>query len=235
MRTAGKAGGSAPEAITCSMPSGSVAAVEVAHRAAAHVDGADGQPRRALARGCEVDQRASASRAAARCCSTPPRRAPTLACAPPSAAELRREERRDAAHQRVMLASRLPGRASRTDLLRTRCSTARQNACSRSMRRRRLPAITRGVDRADRRADHPVGLDARLVQRLVHADLVGAERAAALQHQHDLARKLGACHYDPFKGGLRSRNAARNGCEPMMRQPGRARYPAGFTAERPPV
>ena len=44
-----------------------------------------------------------------------------------------------------------------------------------------------GVDRADRGADHPVRLDAGLVQRLVDADLVGAERAAALQHQHDLA------------------------------------------------
>ena len=44
----------------------------------------------------------------------------------------------------------------------------------------------RGVDGADRRSDHPVGLDAGLVQRLVDADLIGAERAAALQHEHDL-------------------------------------------------
>src|SRR3977135_2308078 len=48
----------------------------------------------------------------------------------------------------------------------------------------------RAVDRADRGADDPVWLDARLVQRLVDADLVGAERAAALQHEDDLARDL---------------------------------------------
>ena len=44
-----------------------------------------------------------------------------------------------------------------------------------------------GVDGADRGADDPVGLDAGFVQRLVDAGLVGAQRAAALQHQHDLA------------------------------------------------
>jgi hypothetical protein len=41
-----------------------------------------------------------------------------------------------------------------------------------------------------RRADHPVGLDPSVVQRLVDADLVGAQDAAALQHQHHLARGL---------------------------------------------
>ena len=50
-----------------------------------------------------------------------------------------------------------------------------------------LPAIRRGVDRADRSADHPIGLDAGLVKRLIDADLIGAERAAALKHQHHLA------------------------------------------------
>ena len=44
----------------------------------------------------------------------------------------------------------------------------------------------RGIDRADRRADHPVGLDAGLVQRFVDTHLVGAKRAAPLQHEHDL-------------------------------------------------
>ena len=43
-----------------------------------------------------------------------------------------------------------------------------------------------GVDRADRCADHPVGLDVSLVKRLIDACLIGAERAAALEHQHDL-------------------------------------------------
>ena len=45
-----------------------------------------------------------------------------------------------------------------------------------------------GIDGADRGADDPVRLDAGLVQRLVDAGLIGAERAAALQHQHDLPR-----------------------------------------------
>ena len=44
-----------------------------------------------------------------------------------------------------------------------------------------------GVDRADRGADHPVWLDAGFMQRLIDADLIGAERAATLQHQHYLA------------------------------------------------
>src|SRR3712207_9393074 len=44
-----------------------------------------------------------------------------------------------------------------------------------------------GVERADRGADHPVGLDAGLVQCLVEAGLIGAQRATALEHQHDLA------------------------------------------------
>ena len=48
-----------------------------------------------------------------------------------------------------------------------------------------------GVDRADRGADHPVRLDAGLMQRLVDADLVGTQRAATLQHQHDLAETGG--------------------------------------------
>ena len=44
-----------------------------------------------------------------------------------------------------------------------------------------------GVDRAYRRPDQPVRLDAGFVQSLVHAGLVGAERAAALEDQDDLA------------------------------------------------
>src|SRR3546814_14571000 len=43
----------------------------------------------------------------------------------------------------------------------------------------------RRVDRADRDAGEPVGTDAGLVQALVDAALVGAERAATLQHQCD--------------------------------------------------
>ena len=46
----------------------------------------------------------------------------------------------------------------------------------------------RAVDRADRGADHPIGLDLGLVQCLINPALIGAERAAALKHQNDLAR-----------------------------------------------
>jgi len=49
----------------------------------------------------------------------------------------------------------------------------------------------RAIDGAYRGADHPVGLDAGFVQGLVDADLVRAQRAAALQHQHDLAGQVG--------------------------------------------
>ena len=45
--------------------------------------------------------------------------------------------------------------------------------------------MMRGVDRADRDAGDPVGMEIGLGQRLVDAGLVGAERAAALQHQGD--------------------------------------------------
>src|SRR5262245_6895939 len=38
------------------------------------------------------------------------------------------------------------------------------------------------IDGADGGADDPVGLDARLVQRLIDAALIGAKRATSLQH-----------------------------------------------------
>ena len=44
MRTAGKAGGSAPEAMMCLTPISHFAAVEIAHLAGAHVRGADREP-----------------------------------------------------------------------------------------------------------------------------------------------------------------------------------------------
>ena len=43
----------------------------------------------------------------------------------------------------------------------------------------------RGVDGADRDADHPIRFQPGLMQRLVDAGLIGAERAAALQDQAD--------------------------------------------------
>jgi hypothetical protein len=51
---------------------------------------------------------------------------------------------------------------------------------------RRVARDQAGIDRADRGADNPVRLDAGFMQRLVDAGLIGAKRAAALQHQHDL-------------------------------------------------
>ncbi len=53
-----------------------------------------------------------------------------------------------------------------------------------------------GVDRPDGGADDPVGLDLRFVQSLVDAALIGSERAAALQHEDDLAVRLLAYHVD---------------------------------------
>jgi hypothetical protein len=55
---------------------------------------------------------------------------------------------------------------------------------------RRVAGNQARIDGADRGADHPVRLDAGFAQRLIDADLVGAERAAALQHEDDLAKAL---------------------------------------------
>ena len=50
---------------------------------------------------------------------------------------------------------------------------------------RRIAGDDGGVDRADGDAGDPVGIDLGLGERGVDAGLVGAERAAALQHQGD--------------------------------------------------
>ena len=60
-----------------------------------------------------------------------------------------------------------------------------------------------GESRADGGADHPVGFDVRFVQRLVHARLVGPERAAALQHEHHLAFAHGPGLVRTFRCRLR--------------------------------
>src|SRR6516165_8628098 len=56
-----------------------------------------------------------------------------------------------------------------------------------------LPRFVAGdngaVDRTDRGADDPVGLDSGFVERLINATLICAERAPALKHQHHLTRK----------------------------------------------
>jgi hypothetical protein len=49
-----------------------------------------------------------------------------------------------------------------------------------------------GINRSDRGTDNPIRLDAGFVQRLINAGLIGAERPAALQHKHNLARQAPA-------------------------------------------
>ena len=50
---------------------------------------------------------------------------------------------------------------------------------------RRIACDDGGVDCADRNARYPIRLDSGLVQCLVHASLVRAQRAAALENQRD--------------------------------------------------
>ena len=53
---------------------------------------------------------------------------------------------------------------------------------------RRVTGDQGRIDGANGGADHPVRLDAALVQRVVDTPLVGAQGAAALKHKHHLAR-----------------------------------------------
>ena len=48
-----------------------------------------------------------------------------------------------------------------------------------------------GIDGADGDAGHPVRLQPGFMQGLIDAGLIGAQRAAALQHQGDAAAALG--------------------------------------------
>ena len=50
---------------------------------------------------------------------------------------------------------------------------------------RRIPGNDRAVDGTDRDASNPIGINASPSQRFVNSGLIGAERAAALQHQRD--------------------------------------------------
>ena len=45
------------------------------------------------------------------------------------------------------------------------------------------------IDRANRGSDHPIGFDPSFVQRLIDADLIGTERAAALEDQYRLTER----------------------------------------------
>ena len=49
----------------------------------------------------------------------------------------------------------------------------------------RIAGNDRRIDRADRNARNPVRLNAGFVHRLIDAGLIGAERAAALQHKRN--------------------------------------------------
>ena len=52
----------------------------------------------------------------------------------------------------------------------------------------RIAGDDRGIDGADRNAGNPFRLETDMAKRLIGAGLIGAERAAALQHQHRYAR-----------------------------------------------
>jgi hypothetical protein len=49
----------------------------------------------------------------------------------------------------------------------------------------RVPGDQGGVDRTDRHAGDPIGMDGCLRERFVNSGLIGPERATALQHQSD--------------------------------------------------
>ena len=56
----------------------------------------------------------------------------------------------------------------------------------------RIAGDDRRVDGADGYARNPVGLDTRLVHRLVDAGLIGAQGTAALQNERDAVAPIGA-------------------------------------------
>ena len=188
MRTAGNAGGSAPDAMTCLTPS-AIAAVEIAHLAGADIGGADRQPRRALIDQIEIDQLGQ----------RPFQRrggivagvvgAERIAVAGMSQRIGPEETGNAVGHRRpVRELSLKPGKMSRKLQIRILLHLLPELAQARQPVLRRIAGDQAGVDGADRGADDPVRLDAGLVQRLVDAGLIGAKRAAALQHQHDLPR-----------------------------------------------
>ena len=75
---------------------------------------------------------------------------------------------------------------------------------------RRVAGDQRRIDAADRDAVHPVGLEPRLVQRLIDARLIGAERAAALEDQRD-----GVASGRPPGGRRRARRRQGSGIHAM--------------------
>ena len=174
----------------CLTPSLAVAAVEIAHLAGADMGGADRQPRRALIDQIEIDQfgqrllqrrgRVVAGAVGAERIAVAgmgqrvgPEEAGNAVGHRRPVGQLFVEARKDVAKtpDRILLHPLPEFAQPRQPVL------------------RRIAGDQAGVDGADRGADDPVRLDAGLVQRLIDAGLIGAERAAALQHQHDLARQ----------------------------------------------
>src|SRR5476649_1399836 len=157
--------------------------VEIAHRAAARVDGADGQARVAGVEVVEIDQRFE-RRAQRRGLIKGRALGADLGVQIPPRGRIRREERRYALphDHRVGVGARQAGQAERILL-----HAVPELAQPLQPQLRRIAGDDGAVDGADRCADHPIRLQPRLVHGLVDAELISPQRAAALQHQHDLA------------------------------------------------
>jgi hypothetical protein len=162
-----------------------LAAVEIAHRAGARVDRADREPHMLVVDVIEIDQRVdgAAQRAglikgrvldADPRIGIPPRRQVRFkesGYALPDGHGVGDGARHGRKSQRVLLHA-VPELAQAVEPV-----------------LRRVAGDDGAVDGAYRGADHPVRLQAGFVHGLVHAQLVGAQRAAALQDQDDLARQ----------------------------------------------
>ena len=169
-----------------------LAAVEVVHHARAHMRRADRQPRMPAVDRARSRRARPASCAAARSSNSRPGRR-RAAHARRERRQVRLEEAGNAAASVVHedSASATPVQAGNTPHKFGAPRAARTPGAA-AGGLRRVAGDEAGVDGADRGADDPVRLDAGLVQRLVDAGLVGAERAAALEHEHDLPVVLGA-------------------------------------------
>ena len=185
----GRPAAARPEAITWRIVRGAVAAVEIVHLAALDIGGAHRQPRLPGVQAVGVDQVGQRLRQ---------RRCRVVAGAlgaqgHPRAPKGQRVGLEEAIHpgshghgvgpHRTAdpgSCGHLPERAvldPAPELLKARQPLAR-----------RIAGDQAGVDGADRGADHPVGLQPDLLHRFIDAGLIGAQRAAALEHQHHLTQ-----------------------------------------------
>jgi len=60
-----------------------------------------------------------------------------------------------------------------------------------------IPGDNGAIDGSNRRADHPIGLDARFMKRLVGAGLIAPRRPATLHHQYHPAWKARLVYWLP--------------------------------------